>query len=781
MAGQQESLNTRKRDVRQTRRKLDTWDRIKFLVMLALVMIAIIAGSDDLGFLSLGEVVGEFFSSTTGIVLGTLFLLELLRQFHYLLSENSAAYNSFWQDSFFGGIERWTHAHFKPWTRFRVARFIRWGFYLFLIGLLVDYFVPEVQSVLQAIVELPRLIVGALPFVFQLMFGFFFVILQFVGLFWFLSRGGMDVILPEEVTTRFDDVWGQDHVLDLIKENIAFLEKPDEIEEKGGYIPGGILLWGPPGTGKTLMAQAIAGETGRPYVFVEPGAFINMFMGIGVLKVKGLYRKLRKLSLRHGGVIVFFDEADALGSRGGMGAPQGQFGQSLREDLGFTCNGFSYLGAHSQAALVEHRNQTELITSDEAPKPGWINRIMMGGMAGGGGMGTLQALLTEMNGLTKPRGFTNKIRKMFGFRAKPPPRYRILHIMATNMPNALDEAMLRPGRIDRIYKVAYPSKEGRKQTIVGYLDKVDHMLTAEQIEHLAVITPYYSGASIKDLINEGLIIVVRAGRDAIEWPDVWRAKSLKELGPPEDVDYIQRERHAVAVHEASHAVTAHLLGAHRRIDMVSIEKRASTLGMVKSMGEEERFTQWRSEYETDIMVSLASLAGERMFFGGDNSSGVASDLQSASTVAALMEGSFGMGSSISSTMGTRVNEAGGQASPVSIALRERRKQIEENLAVLYEQVEGLLGEHRDKILELAAVLEEKKNISGDEVAEIMGSSPGSRTMRQPSGWQAVSDEIAGDRQREALTRAGRDVPVPNGKPAASVAHDPEEVETGQGD
>ena len=176
------------------------------------------------------------------------------------------------------------------------------------------------------------------------MFGFFFVAVQFVGLFWLLSRGGMDVILPEEVTTRFDDVWGQDHVLDLIKENIAFLEKPDEIEKKGGYIPGGILLWGPPGTGKTLMAQAIAGETGRPYVFVEPGAFINMFMGIGVLKVKSLYRKLRKLSLRHGGVIVFFDEADALGSRAAQGAPHGSVRPVTRNDFGFNCNGFSYLG-----------------------------------------------------------------------------------------------------------------------------------------------------------------------------------------------------------------------------------------------------------------------------------------------------------------------------------------------------------------------------------------------------------------------------------------------------
>ena len=67
------------------------------------------------------------------------------------------------------------------------------------------------------------------------------------------------------------------------------------------------------------MAEAVAGETGRPYVFVDPGAFINMFMGVGILKVKSLFRKLRKLSLRYGGVIVFFDEADALGNRGSLG------------------------------------------------------------------------------------------------------------------------------------------------------------------------------------------------------------------------------------------------------------------------------------------------------------------------------------------------------------------------------------------------------------------------------------------------------------------------------
>jgi ATP-dependent Zn protease len=757
MARKQEGLNAATRDIRRTRRKADTWDRIKFPVILAIVMVAIVASSPDLGFLSFGQVLAGFAQTTAGRVLATLFGLELLRQTHYLISERSAGYHSFWHDGVFGGFERWGQRHFKPWTRFRVGRLVRRVFYLLIIGLLVDYFSDQVSGPVEAIVQLPRLIADVLPFVFQLAFGFMFVAIQFIGLFWLLSRGGMDVILPEEVTTRFDDVWGQDHVLDLLKENIAFLEKPDEIEEKGGYIPGGILLWGPPGTGKTLMAQATAGETGRPFVFVEPGAFINMFMGIGVLKVKSLYRKLRKLSLRHGGVIVFFDEADALGSRGQQGSPLGQFGGATpRQDAGFSCNGFGYLSPLSQQALLEQWEvETPAVLAE--PRRTWKDRIMMGGMmGGGGGMGTLQALLTEMNGLAKPRGITNRIRKMLGFKPKPAPKYRILHIMATNMPNALDEAMLRPGRIDRIYKVGYPSKEGRKQTLVGYLKKVEHVLNEDEVEKLATVTPYYSGAKIKDMVNEALIIAVRDGREAIEWRDIWKAKALKELGPPEDVDYIQRERHAVAVHEASHAVTAHLLGAHRRIDLVSIEKRASTLGMVKSQGAEERFTQWKSEFETDIMVSLASLAGERMFFEGDNSSGVSGDLSSASTVAALMEGTYGMGAALTSAMGTRQMSTGGQANPVSIAMREHREEIEKNLAALYDRTASLLEEHRDKVLELAAVLEDKKNMSGDEVAEIMGSTPGSHIMREPKGWQAVSDSVAGERQREALVKSGRE-------------------------
>src|SRR5262249_1277886 len=98
---------------------------------------------------------------------------------------------------------------------------------------------------------------------------------------------------------------------------------------------------------------------------------------------------------------------------------------------------------------------------------------------------------------------------------------------------------------------------GRVRTYEGYFGKVRHELTPEQVDKLAVITPYATGATIKDLVNEALITAIRNGRDVITWQDVIKAKQLKELGPPEDVEYIERERHAVAIHEACHAIVAY--------------------------------------------------------------------------------------------------------------------------------------------------------------------------------------------------------------------------------
>src|ERR1700683_1213256 len=610
-------------------------------------------------------------------------------------------------------LERLKERKLSAWTRYRIGRIIRWVVGLAVIAIIAGKIMHDAP--LNAVVLIPGILWHALPTFIQYAFLLFFTVAQFALLFWFMSRGGVDVYYPDDIKTRFSDVWGQDHVLERVKENIIFLQNPEIVEDRGGYVPGGILLWGPPGTGKTLMAEAVAGETGRPYVFVDPGAFINMFMGVGILKVKSLVRKLRRLSLRYGGGIVFFDEADSLRSRGqvpegGVGGGRGPAAPAPFQHAG--CHGFSYLSADTQWRRARRAMAWALADEPDTRRSKQMIGGMMGGM-GGGGMGTLQALLTELSGLKKPRGLVNRyVRRLFGMRPKPPPKYRILVMMATNMPSALDEALLRPGRIDRIYKVGYPSKAGRIRTYDGYFAKVRHELTAEQIDKLATITPYATGATIKDLDHESLITAIRNARDLITWADVIKAKQLKDLGPPEDVEYIERERHAVAVHEACHALVAVRTRQHLEIDIATIEKGSDYLGMVASIPPEDQFTRWRSEYETDILVSLASLAGERMFFDADSSSGVSGDLESATAVASFMEGFWGMGTTVSSYSTAKRLEVGspggGQGGrnkkgqdPEAEMRRALADRIEDTLNGLLGRVQDIINENRHQGLALA--------------------------------------------------------------------------------
>ncbi len=686
------------------REKHSWWDRLKILLgLIALWWILVWA--------TLTSNPVEPFSVAVSHELQTLLWLEVLmglefvRQVHYVISEHSRRWNHFWSVRVFAQ-HNFVRRRMNDWTRFRVGRAIRVVVFLVLLAVILAAFYHTSPAV--SLFQVPVALYNAIPFIFQLAFAFFFIAFQFIGLFWLLSKGGVDVHYPGDVTTRFSDVWGQDAVVDRVKENLIFLKDPEEIESKGGYVPGGILLHGPPGTGKTLLAEAVAGETNNPFVFVDPGAFQNMFMGVGILKVKSLFRRLRKLALRYGGVVVFFDEADSLGNRGAL-TPGGIFGPG-----GSYCRGLEYVAFSIAEVEAEQRN-----------------RMMMGGMMGGGGQGTLQSLLSEMQGLTKPRGFVNRyLRRALGMKPKPPPKYRILIMMATNMPQSLDEALLRPGRIDRIYKMGYPSKAGRVRTYEGYLTKVDHNLTAEQIDRLATMTPYATGATIKDLVNESLINAIRDGREVINWGDVVKAKQLKELGPPEDVEYIERERHATAVHEACHAVTAARTQKDWVIDLATIEKGSTYLGMVKHVRAEDTFTRWKSDYEADIMVSLASLAGERMFFAGDSASGVSADLSNATRIATFMEGYWGMGRTVTSHEVSKESGVGSggagrakddETKAMFSSLGDR---IEDNLERLLAQTDILLKENRYEILAVAHALETRKTITGEDVLAIVNGTEG---------------------------------------------------------
>jgi ATP-dependent Zn protease len=717
----EEFISSRPRlDDLPTRRKVGIWDRVKILLLLVgLLAFFVIAEVADNPILPVSEAINE--TLTSKIWLEVLIGLELLRQIHYLVSERNARYHQFWSKRVFGGWNRYMK-RFNPWNRYRLARATKW-----LVAIVIGAIIlGRIFDTSPATAYFDALSEGidAAPVILQAgIFLLFWIGFQFFLMFYFMTRGGVETFFPDDITTRFSDVWGQDQVKQKVSENLLFLDNPEVIEEKGGYVPGGILLWGPPGTGKTLMAEAMAGETGMPFVNVD-ASMLNV--GIGPLKVILLFRKLRKYALKYGGVVAFFDEADSLGNRGLQAGMPGQ-GVPVKTPSPFSgaraCGGLGYLSDAARATLFSSGPEIEV---EEGTRR---NRFIMGmGGMGGGGGGVLQVLLAQLSGLKKPRGFINRhVRRALGIRPKPPPRYRLLVVMATNLPEKLDAALLRPGRIDRIYKVGYPSKPGRIRTYEGYLEKIKHELTVDDVDRLATITPYATGATIKDLVNEALINAIRDGRDVVTWRDIVRAKQFKDLGPPEDVEYIERERHATALHEACHAVIAYRVRHHLVIDIATIEKGGNYLGMVSSIPPEDLFTRWRSDYEADVMVSLASLAGEKMFFGGDSSSGVSGDLESATQLAIFMEGYWGMGRTIASHGVThRVGIGGGGQPGVGGEDKERdllksglAARIEDKLAEIFEKTESLLGENRLPVLAVTHALETHKTLTGEDIEAII--------------------------------------------------------------
>lgn len=561
---------------------------------------------------------------------------EAARQAHLLMSERWAAYRRFW-----GGVS----GRADP----RLARVMKIALLVGLLAVMLGTSPP------QALFHVPAMLFGPLPFAVQAVLVSLLAIALAAGLVLILSRGGVRTCLPGDIRVRFADVWGQDRAVERARESALFLARPGAIEERGGYAPGTLLLWGPPGTGKKLIAEAVAGETGTPYVVVEAGALTGGPAEAGGLKVRALFWRLRRLARRYGGVVVLFDGLDALGP--------------ARRDADFSgCHGLGHLSQESRALLASQD----------------------GSLTGGG-----RALVSELAALRGPRRPT-VVGRLLGMRSAPP--YRVLVVLTAGRPDGLDDELLR--RVDRVCEVGHPSWAGRVRTYRGYLGKVAHTLTADQVDRLATLTPGVTGAAIEDLVNESLLAALRDGREGVTWADVLHALRVRRLGTP--ADQVERERHAAAVHEACHAVVAYVTRRHLETDVVTIEK-------VAVAGTGGRAMRWRSEYEADVMVSLASLAGERMFFDDDSSSDVSGDLHAATFLSALMESSWGMGTNVSSLPALRDLKIG------EPPLAER---IEDRLVRLLERTGELLREHRREVLCLAHALETHRAVSAADVVAI---------------------------------------------------------------
>jgi cell division protease FtsH len=524
--------------------------------------------------------------------------------------------------------------------------------------------------------------------VIYLIFIMSFVVLQFVAMFWFLARGNDYVIYPNEYDTSFDDVRGQPAAVESTKEVLRVFEGFKDFKQMGGYPPHGILFEGPPGTGKTLMAKAVAGASGVPFLFATGSGFSNMFLGIGNMKVRRLFRRARNMSDKYGGAVIFIDELDAVGSRGGV--------------------------------------------SDRSVPDRATDRIIMGGMGMGGGMGVINELLVQLDGFTVPRGMWRHVRRIV-FRAKPKvPYYNILIIGATNRAAALDPALVRPGRFDRVVHVGLPDAEGREDILRYYLAKVRH----EPIDYakLARMTVGYSPAMLKNIVNEALLFALQDGRDALTWPDLWSAKLTEEIGLKQPVKYMQREKEMVATHEAAHAVASYSLErGELQIQVISIQKRESALGLVSTQQIEEMFLRTQKQMIARIQVSLAGLVAEEIWYG-QSTSGPSSDLVNATRTAAAYVGLFGMGRTLSSVAAAGPSPFG-DVDPIGRVLSDkaRLEEIDALLNDCKDRVRNLLLKKRHVVDGIRAALLEREELIGDEIEALMAELGEREPMEIPVG------------------------------------------------
>jgi cell division protease FtsH len=263
-----------------------------------------------------------------------------------------------------------------------------------------------------------------------------------------------------------------------------------------------------------------------------------------------------------------------------------------------------------------------------APAIIFIDEIDAVGRSRGAGLGgghdereqTLNQLLAEMDGFTR-----NDLTVV---------------LAATNRPDVLDSALLRPGRFDRRVLLDRPEAPARR-AILGVHTKDKPLAPDVDLDRLAKNTPGFSGADLANLVNEAALSATRRGAETIEARDLTAAYDKVVLGDPRETKLDAEEKRRVAVHEAGHAIAAHFSSHAEPLQRVSILPRGMALGATQQSPSADRHITTRAELESQLAVLMGGYAAENVVFG-DTSSGASSDLQKATSLAFEMVAHFGM-------------------------------------------------------------------------------------------------------------------------------------------
>ncbi|EGS9998507.1 ATP-dependent metallopeptidase FtsH/Yme1/Tma family protein [Clostridium perfringens] len=347
----------------------------------------------------------------------------------------------------------------------------------------------------------------------------------------------------------------------------------------------------------------------------------------------------------------------------------------------------------------------------------FIDEIDAVGRQRGAGLGgghdereqTLNQLLVEMDGFGVNEG--------------------IIMIAATNRPDILDPALLRPGRFDRRILVGAPDVKGREEVLKVHT-RNKHLSEDVDLKVLAKMTPGFSGADLENLTNEAALLAVRGGKSSIDMADIEEAITRVIAGPEKKSRVVSEyDRRITAVHESGHAVVSNVLEYADPVHEISIIQRGMAAGYTINLPEEDRTHTSKKQLKDKMVELLGGRVAEKLVIG-DISAGAKNDIDRASHIARSMVMEYGM-SDVIGTISFGNSDGGevflgrdiGKSSNIS---EETSAKIDEEIKKLideaYNRAESILRENISKLNAVTDVLLQKEKIDGDEFREIFKNS-----------------------------------------------------------
>lgn len=335
-------------------------------------------------------------------------------------------------------------------------------------------------------------------------------------------------------------------------------------------------------------------------------------------------------------------------------------------------------------------------------------------------IGQSRASLGRMGGNTEQENTLNQLlAEMDGFKDNS----GVVMMAATNRPEILDSALIRPGRFDRQIQVTLPTEEGRQEILALHTRQVP-LQEDVSLERLAKITAGFSGADLANIVNEASLLAVRREKTTVSMEDFDMAIERVVAGLQRKTPLSEDVRRKVAYHEVGHALTAHFLTETDPVHKISIIPTAKgALGYTMQMPEEDHYLVGEKELSSRMAVMLGGRAAELLIFN-EATTGASNDLERATEMARRMVIEFGMSPKLGPVRYADANGAylrSGIASRQDLSTDTVALIDEEILALVNRALETstqILHDNIDALHEVARVLQEKEVISGAELAAL---------------------------------------------------------------